>query len=86
MKKLHLLLLGLTICLFSACHGKLWDAIDDLDVRVARLEELCKEMNTNITSIQTIVNVFQSNDVITSIVEIEKNGEVIGSCLPKVMV
>ena len=78
MKKLHLLLLGLTICLFSACHGKLWDAIDDLDFRVARLEELCKEMNTNITSIQTIVNVFQSNDVITSIVEIEKDGEVIG--------
>ena len=37
MKKLHLLLLGLTICLFSACHNKLWDAIDDLDVRVARL-------------------------------------------------
>ena len=78
MKKIHLLLLGLTICLFSACHGKLWDAIDDLDFRVARLEELCKEMNTNITSIQTIVNVFQSNDVITSIVEIEKDGEVIG--------
>ena len=78
MKKLHLLLLGLTICLFSACHGKLWDAIDDLDFRVAHLEELCKEMNTNITSIQTIVNVFQSNDVITSIVEIEKDGEVIG--------
>ena len=78
MKKIHLLLLCLTICLFSACHDKLWDAIDDLDVRVARLEELCKEMNTNITSIQTIVNVFQSNDVITSIVEIEKDGEVIG--------
>ena len=78
MKKLHLLLLCLTICLFTACHDKLWDAIDDLDVRVARLEELCKEMNTNITSIQTIVNVFQSNDVITSIVEIKKDGEVIG--------
>ena len=68
----------LTIYLFTACHDKLWDAIDDLDVRVARLEELCKEMNTNITSIQTIVNVFQSNDVITSIVEIKKDGEVIG--------
>ena len=78
MKKNHLLLLGLTICLFTACHDKLWDAIDDLDVRVARLEELCKEMNTNIVSIQTIVNVVQSGDYITGVTEIKKDGEVIG--------
>ena len=78
MKKLHLLLLGLTICLFTACHDKLWDAIDDLDVRVARLEELCKEMNTNIVSIQTIVNVVQSGDYITGVTEIKKDSEVIG--------
>ena len=78
MKKLHLLLLGLTICLFSACHDKLWDAIDGLDARVAKLEELCKEMNTNIVSIQTIVNVQQSGDYITGIVEVKKDGKVIG--------
>ncbi len=78
MKKIHLLLLGLTICLFSACHDKLWDAIDGLDARVAKLEELCKEMNTNIVSIQTIVNVQQSGDYITGIVEVKKDGKVIG--------
>jgi hypothetical protein len=78
MKKLHLILLGLTICLFTACHDKLWDAIDDLDGRITKLEELCKEMNTNITSLQTIVDVLQSNDFITSIVEIKKDGEVVG--------
>ena len=78
MKKLSLLLLGLTICLFSACHNDIWDAIDELDGRVTKLEELCKEMNTNITSLQTIVSVLQSNDFITGIVEIKKNGEVIG--------
>ena len=78
MKKIHLLLLGLTICLFTACHDKLWDAIDGLDSRVTKLEELCKEMNTNITALQTIVDVLQSNDYITGIVEIKKNGEVIG--------
>lgn len=78
MKKLHLLLLGLTICLFSACHDKLWDAIDGLDARVAKLEELCKEMNTNIVSIQTIVNVQQSGDYIMGIVEVKKDGKVIG--------
>ena len=78
MKKIHLLLLGLTICLFSACHNELWDAIDGLDSRVTKLEELCKEMNTNITSLQTIVDVLQANDYITGIVEIKKNGEIIG--------
>ncbi len=78
MKKLHLLLLGLTICLFSACHNELWEAIDGLDSRITKLEELCKEMNTNITSLQTIVDVLQSNDFITGVVEIKKDGEVIG--------
>ena len=35
-------------------------------------------MNTNIVSIQTIVNVQQSGDYITGIVEIKKDGKVIG--------
>ena len=78
MKKISLLLLTLTICFFTACHNDIWNAIDDLDGRVTKLEELCKEMNTNITSLQTIVSVLQSNDFITGIVEIKKNGEVIG--------
>ena len=78
MKKLHLLLLSVTLCLFSACHNDIWDAIDGLDSRVTKLEELCKEMNTNITSLQTIVDVLQSNDFITSIVEIKKDGKVVG--------
>ena len=78
MKKLHLLLLSVTLCVFSACHNDIWDAIDGLDSRVTKLEELCKEMNTNITSLQTIVDVLQSNDFITSIVEIKKDGKVVG--------
>ncbi|MEE0922541.1 MAG: PL29 family lyase N-terminal domain-containing protein [Paludibacteraceae bacterium] len=78
MKKLHLLLLSVTLCVFSACHNDIWDAIDGLDSRVTKLEELCKEMNTNITSLQTIVDVLQSNDFITGVVEIKKDGEVIG--------
>ena len=78
MKKIHLFLLGLTICLFTGCYDKLWDAIDGLDSRVTKLEELCKEMNTNITSLQTIVDVLQSNDFITSILEMKKEGKVVG--------
>ena len=78
MKKLSLLLLTLTVCFFTACHKDIWAELENLDQRVTKLEELCKEMNTNITSLQTIVDVFQANDYITSIVEIKKDGEVIG--------
>ena len=78
MKKLNLLLLTLTVCFFTACHKDIWAELENLDQRVTKLEELCKEMNTNITSLQTIVSVLQSNDFITGIVEIKKNGEVIG--------
>ncbi len=78
MRKIKLFVLSVVIVLFTACHGNLWDAIDDLDARVAKLEELCKEMNTNISALQTIVEVIQDNDFITGIVPIEKGGEVIG--------
>ena len=78
MKKLSLLLLTLTICFFTACHKSIWEELENLDQRVTKLEELCKEMNTNIISIQTIVNVNQSGDYITGIVEIKKDGKVIG--------
>ena len=78
MRKISLLLLTLTICFFTACHKDIWAELDELDQRVTKLEELCKEMNTNITSLQAIVSVLQSNDYITGIVEIKKNGEVIG--------
>ena len=78
MKKLSLLLLTLTVCFFTACHKDIWAELENLDQRVTKLEELCKEMNTNITSLQTIVSVLQSNDFITGVVEIKKNGEVIG--------
>ena len=78
MRKIQLFILSVVAVLFTACHGHLWDAIDDLDARVARLEELCKQMNTNITSLQTIVEVIQQNDVITGITPIEKGGKVVG--------
>ena len=78
MRKIQLFVLSVVVVLFTACHDNLWDAIEDLDARVARLEELCKEMNTNITSLQTIVSVIQENDVITGITPIEKGGKVVG--------
>ena len=78
MKHIQILILGFFCCILIACHNNLWSAIDELETRVTRLEELCKEMNTNITSLQTIVNVLQTNDFITGVVEIKKDGAIIG--------
>ncbi len=42
----------------SSCKyddSNLWSSVQGLEERIARLEELCKQMNTNITSLQTLV-------------------------------
>lgn len=58
--------------------SKIWDKLDNHESRISQLEELCKQMNTNISSLQTIVNALQENDYITNVSPIRKDGEVIG--------
>lgn len=52
--------------------------VDDLENRVQRLEQLCQQMNTNISSLQTIVTALQNNDYVTSVTPITENGKTIG--------
>ena len=52
--------------------------VDDLESRVSVLEELCKQANTNISSLLTIVSALQNNDCVTSVAPVMKNGETIG--------
>lgn len=83
MKNKILLFLGCCIMAVS-CNGDdyndsaLWDKVGDLDNRVSSLEQLCKEMNTNISSLQTIVSALQTGDYITSITPITRDGANIG--------
>ena len=84
MKKKILTLLLVAISAIS-CNDGIWSAIHDLedkytdlDGRVAKLEELCKEMNTNISSLKTLVNVILNNDYIISTTPITKDGKEIG--------
>ncbi len=83
MEKLFTFLLvaiALTIagCSESFDDSKIWDKLDDHESRIAKLEELCKRMNTNISSLQTIVTALQNNDYVTGVIPVTKNGEVIG--------
>ena len=56
----------------------IWDKLDEHESRIARLEELCKQMNTNITSLQSILNALQNNDYVTAVVPVTTNGDIIG--------
>ena len=78
--KLWTLVAALATLCFVGCSYDDTDInnrVDDLENRVTTLEQLCQQMNTNITSLQTIVNALQQ-DYITSVTPIQEGGSVIG--------
>ena len=56
----------------------IWNKLNDHEKRIVALEELCKQMNTNISSLQSIVNALQKNDYITNVSPVRKDGEIVG--------
>ena len=70
-------LLSLLVCglLLFGCGDKYDDSalrndLNDLENRVTKLEELCKQMNTNISSLQKIVDALQHNLSISKVEQI----------------
>lgn len=79
----HLVWLSILCVAFAGCKDDFDDSelrkqIADLDGRLTSLEKLCAQMNTNISSMQTIVNVLQQNDYITGVTPITEGGNTIG--------
>ena len=75
--------LALTSCQFD--DSALWSKLDeygqsikDHEQRISALEELCKQMNTNIEAIQTLVDALEKRDYVTNVSEVRSNGEVVG--------
>lgn len=58
----------------SALRGR----VDGLEDRIEQLEELCQRMNTNISSLQTLVEALQQNDYVTGVVPVMQGGETVG--------
>ena len=67
---------ALTSCKYD--DDDLWNSVHGLENRVAKLEELCKQMNTNISSLQTIVTAIQNNVYVTGTTPLMKDGKEIG--------
>ena len=86
MKKI-IKILGLAFVLFAAAcsnddeinmFNSLWRNVTQNEARIDDLEKWCSQANTNITSLQTIVNVIESNDMVTSVTPIMEGGVEIG--------
>ena len=58
----------------SALRGDL----NDLENRVAKLEQLCNQMNTNIASLQSILTAVQNYDYVTGVTPILQDGKEVG--------
>lgn len=81
MKKLLAFTALLAVVAFTSCKyddDDIWNSVHGLENRVAKLEELCKQMNTNISSLQTIVTVLQKNDYVTCITPVMQDGKEVG--------
>lgn len=82
MKKLLTLFAIVLAVGVSSCSkfddSAIWDKLNDHEKRIAALEELCKQMNTNINALQTLVEALEKRDYITNVSPVRKDGEVIG--------
>lgn len=71
MKKLFICLSVISVLLVSCSKdyddSALWDSVNGLENRVAKLEELCTQMNTNISSLQEIVKALKERESITNV-------------------
>lgn len=83
MKQLPKLLIFSLLLTIVGC-GKEYDdsalvgRVNNLESRVLKLEQLCQQMNTNISSLQTIVSALQNNDYVTGVVPVTEGGKTVG--------
>lgn len=80
MKKI--LLFALSLLVVVACSkfddSAIWEELNKHEDRIVKLETLCNQMNTNITSLQTIIIALQSNDYVVNIAPIMEGNKEIG--------
>lgn len=89
MKKLLTLIAIALAVVVSSCSkfddSAIWDklneqeqTLNDHEKRIAALEELCKQMNTNINALQTLVEALEKRDYITNVSPVREDGVVVG--------
>ena len=75
-------LLALSLLAMLSCNkfddSAIWEELDKHEDRIVKLETLCNQMNTNISSLQTIIIALQSNDYVVNIAPIKEGDKEIG--------
>ncbi len=78
MKKILLLLSVLFLAFGCYDDSVIRNELRDHEERIAQLETLCKQMNTNISALQTIVSTLQRNVYVTEVTPIKEGSDIIG--------
>lgn len=89
MKKLLTLFAIALAVMVSSCSKfddtAIWDklyeheeTLNDHEKRIVALEELCRQLNTNIDALQTIVEALEKNDYVTNVSSVREDGEIVG--------
>ena len=83
MKRFYLIVVAAVMMAATACVSefddtKIWNEFDSVYDRIEKLEEMCRDMNNDISSLELIVNALQNNDYITSVTPINQGNKVIG--------
>ena len=79
MKK-YILLLAL-LCSFSCSRvdeSEIWDKLNEHEERIEKLEAQCRQLNSNVEGIQTVLKALEENDYVTDIVKLTEGGIEIG--------
>ena len=68
----------LVSCEKECNHEDIWEKLNNHEDRISKLEILCKQMNTNISSLQTIVEALQKNVYVVSVNKVTEGGVEVG--------
>ena len=79
MKRLfNILCVVLLLALTSCQHEDIWNELREHEQRIEQLEKQCRELNSNIEAIQTILAAVQQNDYVTEVMKIMEDGVEVG--------
>ena len=56
----------------------LWEAIKKQEARISALEAICAKINSDLAALSSIVDVFASGDVVTSVTPVILGGKEVG--------
>ena len=79
MKKLFIILCTSLLLALTGCqHEDIWNKLNDHETRIEHLEKLCRELNSNVEAMQTILTAVQQNDYVTEVMKIMESGIEVG--------